>query len=73
MKLNEQEDRIYSTPVAKSIVLEKHETFANEIAKTFSTPDNLPYSFTKTNLQYQMQHRVVLLIADPSFDLVGKR
>ena len=69
-KLNEQEGGIYSTPVAKHIVLEKHEVFANHIATTFQTIDDLPYSFTKINLKPQMLYRMVSLVADPFSDQV---
>jgi hypothetical protein len=69
-ELNEQNGEIYSTPVAKSIVLEKHEAFANEITKTFITTDDLPYCFTKTNLKSQMQYRMISLVADPFSDQV---
>jgi hypothetical protein len=69
-KLTEQEGGIYSTPVSKSIVLEKHEAFANQISKTFSTSDDLPYCFTKTNLKSQMQYRMISLVADPFSDQV---
>ncbi|CAF0848954.1 unnamed protein product [Adineta steineri] len=64
-KVNEQEHGIYSTPVEKSIILEKHDIFANQISKTFDTIDNLPYCFTKTNLQAQLQYRMISLAADP--------
>ncbi len=69
-KLIEKEDEIYSTPVPKSIVLEKHEAFANQISKIFQTLDDLPYCFTKTNLKSQMQYRMISLVADPFSDQV---
>jgi hypothetical protein len=69
-KLNDQQGGIYSTPVAKSIVLDKHQAFADQISKTFQTIDDLPYSFTKTNLKSQMQYRMIPLIADPFSDQV---
>jgi hypothetical protein len=69
-KLIEKEDEIYSAPVPKSIVLEKHEAFANQISKTFQTLDDLPYCFTKTNLKSQMQYRMISLVADPFSDQV---
>jgi hypothetical protein len=69
-KLIEQPNEIYSTPVAKSIVLEKHEAFANQISKTFDTVDDLPYCFTKTNLKPQFQYRMISLAADPFSDQV---
>ncbi|CAF3048628.1 unnamed protein product [Rotaria sp. Silwood2] len=72
-KLNEQKGQIYSTPVAKSIVLAKHETFANQILKTFDKIDDLPYCFTKTNLQTQMKYRMISLIADPFSDQVRRK
>ncbi|CAF2428321.1 unnamed protein product [Rotaria sp. Silwood2] len=71
-KLNEQKGQIYSTPVAKSIVLAKHETFANQILKTFDKIDDLPYCFTKTNLQTQMKYRMISLIADPFSDQMDR-
>jgi len=69
-KLIEQSNEIYSTPVAKSIVLEKHEAFANQISKTFDTTDDLPYCFTKINLKSQFQYRMISLAADPFSDQV---
>jgi hypothetical protein len=71
-KLIEQQGEIYSIPIAKSIILEKHETFANQILKTFQTIDDLPYCFTKTNLQSQIQYRMISLVADPFSDQVLK-
>ncbi|CAF3437680.1 unnamed protein product [Rotaria sp. Silwood1] len=71
-KLNEQKGEIYSTPIAKSIVLEKHETFANQILKTFDKIDDLPYCFTKNNLQSQMKYRMISLIADPFCDQMDR-
>jgi hypothetical protein len=69
-KLNEREVEIYSTPVPKSIVLEKHQAFANQISKQFDTIDDLPYSFTKTDLKPQMLYRMIPLVADPFSDQV---
>jgi hypothetical protein len=66
----EQAGEIYSTPVVKSIVLEKHEAFANQISKTFGTIDDLPYSFTRINLKSQFQYRMISLAADPFSDQV---
>jgi hypothetical protein len=71
-KLPTQSSEIYSTPVAKSIVLEKHQAFANQISETFNTNNDLPYCFTRTNLQSQMQYRMISLVADPFSDQVLK-
>ncbi|CAF0825830.1 unnamed protein product [Rotaria sordida] len=71
-KINEQKGEIYSTPIAKSIILEKHETFANQILKTFDKIDDLPYCFTKNNLQTQMKYRMISLIADPFSDQMDR-
>jgi len=71
-KLIEQQGEIYSIPIAKSIILEKHETFANQLLKTFQTIDDLPYCFTKINLQSQIQYRMISLVADPFSDQVLK-
>lgn len=66
----EQQNQIYSTPVEKSIVLEKHEAFAKQITESFQTIDVLPYSFTRTNLQSQLQYRMVSLVSDRFTDQV---
>ena len=66
----ERTGEIYSTPVIKSIVLEKHEAFANQISKAFDATDDLPYCFTKTNLKSQFQYRMISLAADPFSDQV---
>lgn len=70
IQLTEHENEIYSNPIAKSIVLGKHETFANQIAQTFQTSDDLPYCFTKKNLQSQLKYRMVSLVSDPFSDQV---
>lgn len=69
-KLLEQEGEIYSKPVAKSIILEKHEIFANQISKLSQTSDDLPYCFTKINLKSQIKYRMISLVADPFSDQV---
>lgn len=66
----EQQNQIYSTPVEKSIVLEKHDAFAKQITESFQTIDVLPYSFTRTNLQSQLQYRMVSLVSDRFTDQV---
>ncbi|CAF1930772.1 unnamed protein product [Rotaria magnacalcarata] len=71
-KSNEQESGIYSTPVVKSIVLGKHEAFINQTSKTMSTSDDLSYYFIRTNLQPQMQHRMISLIPDPFSDKMDR-
>ncbi|UJR38207.1 hypothetical protein I4U23_030880 [Adineta vaga] len=70
--MNDQPGGIYSTPVAKSIVLEKHQAFASQISKTFDTIESLPYSFTKTNLLPQMKYRMVSLVTDPFSDQMDR-
>ena len=66
-KLTELSGEIYSTPVARSVILEKHEAFANQISQTF---DDSPYCFKKTNLKSQIQYRMVSLVSDPISDQV---
>ena len=44
-QLNDQQGGVYSTPVAKSIVLDKHQAFANQISQTFQTMDDSPILF----------------------------
>ena len=70
-KSDAQKNEIYATPIAKSIILEKHEAFADQILKTFDTVDDPPYCFTKTSLQSQMQYRMIPLVADPFSDQVS--
>ena len=64
---------LYLEPVAKNIVLEKHQAFANQIARAFEKNERLPHCFTRTNLQPQMQYRMVSLVADPFSDQVRGR
>ncbi|CAF1570952.1 unnamed protein product [Adineta ricciae] len=63
--LIDQPGGIYSTPVAKSIVLEIHEAFAKQLSKIFDAIEDLPYSFTKTNLLPQMKYRMISIVTDP--------
>lgn len=58
---NENNDEIYSKPIEKSIILEKHNLFVKQISETFN---NLPYVFTKNNLNFQMKYRLIPLISD---------
>ena len=63
---------LYSEPVPKNIVLEKHRIFATHVAEALENSVALPSCFTRTNLQPQMQYRMVSLVADPFSDQVGR-
>ena len=68
IELSKSDEGIYAEPVPKSVVLQKHEAFAAEILKSFDASDSPPYSFSKTNLNAQMQYRMVSLANDQVFD-----
>ncbi|CAF2956587.1 unnamed protein product, partial [Rotaria sp. Silwood2] len=46
-ELDDNNHEIYSKPIDKSTILNKHDLFINQISKTF---DNLAYIFIKNNL-----------------------
>ncbi|CAF1262277.1 unnamed protein product [Adineta steineri] len=54
-------DEIYSTPIIKSIILNKYDTFVKKISKTLN---DSTYSFIQNNLNLQMKYRLIPLIAD---------
>ncbi|CAM4877115.1 unnamed protein product [Rotaria socialis] len=61
-ELDENNHEIYSKPIAKSIILNKHDLFINQISKSF---DNLTSIFIKNNLDSQMKYRIIPLVSDP--------
>ena len=65
---NTPDEGIYAEPVPKSLVLQKHEAFASEILTSFNTSESPPYAFSKTNLNVQMQYRMVSLANDQVSD-----
>lgn len=69
--LNDHDEEYYSDPLPESIILEKHQEFAKQIETTLSI-DPSPFSFTKTNLQLQIQYRMVPLTAVPYSDQVRR-
>ena len=69
-QINESDDNnheIYSTPVSKSIIINKHNLFMNQLSKRL---DNSTYSFINNNLNIQMKYRMIPLVADPFSDQV---
>ncbi|UJR08118.1 hypothetical protein I4U23_012395 [Adineta vaga] len=52
---------IYSTPISKSILLEKHNAFIKQIETML---DDSTYSFMKNNLNSQMKYRLIPLVPD---------
>ena len=63
--LIDQHGEIYSTPIEKSVVLKIHEVFSKQLSEIFDAIEDLPYSFTKTNLFPQMKYRMISIVADP--------
>ena len=62
---NDHEKLLYSEPVPKLIVLQKHEKFTREVAEYFDDQLGQNHTFSRVNLQPQMEHRMISLIADP--------
>ncbi|CAF1030989.1 unnamed protein product [Rotaria sordida] len=68
-ELDDNNHEIYSKPIDKSIILNKHDLFINQISKTF---DNLAHIFIKNNLNLQMKYRMIPLISDPFSDQMDR-
>jgi hypothetical protein len=59
--LNETNHEIYSKPITKSVILNKHDLFVKQISKTVN---DLTFSFIRNNLNSQMKYRLIPLVAD---------
>ena len=58
---NNNNNEIYSTPINKSIILNRHDLFIKRISETY---DDLTYKFMKNNLAFSMKHRMISLVSD---------
>ncbi|CAF0988554.1 unnamed protein product [Adineta ricciae] len=52
---------VYSMPIAKSVILEKHNDFSKQVETMLN---DSTYSFMKNNLNSQIQYRLIPLVAD---------
>ncbi|CAF2742870.1 unnamed protein product [Rotaria sp. Silwood2] len=68
-ELDDNNHEIYSKPIDKSTILNKHDLFINQISKTF---DNLAYIFIKNNLNLQIKYRMIPLVSDPFSDQMDR-
>ena len=57
-ELEENHQEIYSKPIAKSIILNKHHLFLSQISKRLN---DLTYTFIRNNLNLQMNYRMIPL------------
>lgn len=58
-EFDENNQEIYSKPISKSILLNKHNIFFNQISKRLN---NMTYTFIPNNLNVQMNYRMIPLI-----------
>lgn len=60
-------EEIYSIPIPKSVILEKHNAFSKQVETMLN---DSTYSFMRNNLNPQMQYRLIPLVADIFSDQV---
>jgi len=60
-QFDENIQEIYSKPISKSIILNKHNLFSNQISKKLN---DITYTFIRNNLDIQMNYRMISLISN---------